>query len=282
MKWTPSGPSRNLEDQRGVRLGGGGGGMMKYGIGGFLVLGIGSILLNTNLFALVEGTGMAPASEQQTSGPVQSSAEEDRAVQFVSFVLDDVQGTWKRMLPQYRDAKLVLFRDAVNSGCGTADAGVGPFYCPLDEKAYLDLSFFDELHTRFGAAGDFAQAYVLAHEIGHHVQHILGTDERMRAAQQRSPAKAGQLSVAMELQADCLAGVWGNSTQQRSILENGDVAEALGAAAAIGDDRLQKQAGRQVNPESWTHGSSAQRQEWFTRGLKSGRVDNCDTFGGAM
>jgi uncharacterized protein len=188
----------------------------------------------------------------------------------------------RRLLAQsphpYRRAKLVLFRDYTQSGCGFAEAATGPFYCPSDEKAYIDLGFFDELSSRFGAPGEFAQAYVLAHEIGHHVQDVMGTDRQMRAAQQRNPGAANQLSVRLELQADCYAGVWGHSTRQRRIIDNADVAGGLRAAAAVGDDRLQRMGGGRVSPESFTHGSSAQRMEWFRRGLETGQPAACNTF----
>jgi predicted metalloprotease len=204
---------------------------------------------------------------------------QDRAVQFVSFVLDDTQETWQRILgSRYEDAKLVLFRDAVRSGCGVAGAETGPFYCPADQRVYLDLSFFDELDQRFGAPGDFAQAYVIAHEIGHHVQTLLGVSSRVRQLQQRNPSAANELSVAMELQADCFAGVWGNRAASRNRLEPGDTEEGLAAAAAVGDDRIQKRSAGYVNPESFTHGSSEQRVRWFRRGFDSGDIRQCDTF----
>jgi predicted metalloprotease len=209
---------------------------------------------------------------------------EKERYEFVKFVVNDVQDTWTAVLPreadtQYPRATLVLFRDAVRSACGFADAASGPFYCPGDQKIYIDLSFYDDLKSRFGAAGDFAQAYVIAHEYGHHVQNVLGIDSQMRRAQQQRPGMANELSVRLELQADCLAGVWGHSTAQRNILESGDVEAGLNAAAAIGDDRIQRMSGRGVHPEKFTHGSSAQRVEWFRRGLESGRIAACDTFG---
>jgi uncharacterized protein len=189
---------------------------------------------------------------------------------------------WKRILPPkgvpYQDAKLVLFRDAVNSGCGYAQSATGPFYCPSDEKVYIDLGFYDELKNRFGADGDFAQAYVLAHEIGHHVQHLLGIDGQVRQAQRANPAARNELSVRMELQADCLAGVWGHSTKDRDILEQGDLEKALKAAAAIGDDRIQRMSTGYVSPESFTHGSSQQRMDWFQRGFSIGDIAACNTF----
>lgn len=235
---------------------------------------------------LAGGGAVQPqATTRAQEGSYQSSPQEDQLVDFVSFVLDDAQAVWARELPSwgvsYRDAKLVLFRDAVQSACGFASAATGPFYCPADEKVYIDLGFYDDLRRRFGAAGDFAQAYVLAHEIGHHVQKLTGIEHQVRQMQQSQPRAANDLSVLMELQADCLAGIWGHSTAQRDILEAGDVEEGLNAAAAIGDDRIQKMSGQYVNPDAFTHGSSEQRVEWFSRGLQTGDLDSCDTFGAA-
>src|ERR1051325_5444160 len=262
MQWTPGGPSSDLEDRRSSSGGGGFGfGGMHIGIGGAIVLLILSLVFHRNFFALLGGNAGTPAQTAQR--PVQETPEEHREVQFVSFVLDDAQATWEKTLPRYRHAKLVLFRDAIDSACGFAQAASGPFYCPEDEKVYIDPGFYDELRQRFGAPGEFAQAYVIAHEIGHHVQKLLGTE-----------ARGKQDSVRLELQADCYAGVWGHSTQQRGIIDNADITQGLNAAAAIGDDRLQRMAGRTVNPESFTHGSSAQRVEWFRRGLESGRVED--------
>lgn len=281
MRWDRDHQSSNVEDRRG-QGGGGGGGGMRLGLGGFVVLAILSIVFKRNFFALVSGTGGPSASTGGPSAPRASSPDEEQAFRFVGFVLDDVQSVWARTFQAsgrpYRDAALVVFRDSTASGCGAADAAMGPFYCPADLKVYVDLAFYDELKSRFGAPGDFAQAYVIAHEIGHHVQHLLGIDEKMRRQQEQRPALANDLSVRLELQADCLAGVWGHSTAQRSILEQGDVEEALGAATAIGDDRLQRSAGRRVNPETWTHGSSQQRVAWFNKGLTTGQVNACDTF----
>ena len=187
------------------------------------------------------------------------------------------------MLPQmgaqYQDARLVLFRDATETACGYGQAATGPFYCPGDGKVYIDLGFFQELRDRFRAPGDFAQAYVLAHEIGHHVQNLLGTSGQVHRAQQQNQGNANALSVALELQADCYAGVWGNTAAQQGILDAGDVEEGLGAAAAVGDDRLQKMSTGRVSPESWTHGSSTQRMQWFRRGFEGGDPRQCDTFG---
>jgi uncharacterized protein len=279
MRWSPTGRSRNLEDRRGaapsfgIPIGGRG-----LSIGGVLLLLLLSLIFKQDFLSLLTtGTG-APATED--ARPVQDPREEPM-VQFVSFVLDDAQTTWTEVFrnsgAQYRDAKLVLFRDLVQSSCGFAQSATGPFYCPADERAYIDLGFYDELKQRFGASGDFAQAYVLAHEIGHHVQHLLGTDERVRAAQRASGGR-NEMSVRMELQADCLAGVWGHSAAQRKIVEPGDLEEALGAASAIGDDRLQRMAGRSVSPESFTHGTSEQRSQWFRRGFDRGSLDACNTF----
>lgn len=205
-------------------------------------------------------------------------------VQFVSFVLDDVQRTWESAFERagsgYRPAKLALFRDGTVSGCGVGQSAMGPFYCPIDEKVYLDLSFFADLDRRFGAPGDFAQAYVIAHELGHHVQHLLGVDERVRDAQRTNPGAANQLSVRLELQADCYAGVWGHSAAERGKLEVGDIEEGLGAASAVGDDRIQRRSTGSVNVDSFTHGSAKQRAEWFRRGFESGQSTSCDTFGG--
>jgi predicted metalloprotease len=218
---------------------------------------------------------------------IRQSPEEAKLVDYVAFVLNDAQDVWERLLPQaagqpYRDARLVLFRNAVQTGCGRAPSAVGPFYCPADERVYIDLSFYDELQRRFGAPGDFAQAYVLAHEIGHHVQHVLGTDARVRQLQSQRRELENPLSVRMELQADCYAGIWANSTSQRRLLDAGDVQEALGAASAVGDDRIQQRGRGDVNPDSFTHGSAEQRMRWFQRGFQSGDPRTCDTFAGEI
>jgi predicted metalloprotease len=276
MRWEDRGTSEDVEDRRGSgrRVGAG------LGIGSFLLLLVLSVVFKKDFFTLLQtsgGGGSAPTA------PASHSPEEQKLVSFVSFVLDDVQDTWTREFQEagrrYDRTKLVLFTDAVRSGCGYAEAAMGPFYCPADQKVYIDLGFYQELRQRFGAPGDFAQAYVIAHEMGHHVQNILGLEERMRAAQRRDPDRAKALSVRFELQADCLAGVWAHSTQQRRILEAGDVEEALAAAAAVGDDRIQKQATGRVNPETWTHGSSQQRMQWFNTGLQNGRVQECEGAG---
>ena len=286
MKWTPGNTSQDIEDRRGEGGGSRFGGGRGLGVGGFVVLLILSVVFKQDLFSLLGQGGLpsggqgAPSAE---AGPVAQSPEEEKRVKFVSFVLDSAQAFWQQEFAQkgaqYRHAKLVLFRDGVQSGCGNASAATGPFYCPADEKVYIDLGFYDELDRRFGAPGDFAQAYVLAHEIGHHVQKLLGIEDKVRRLQQSDPGEANPTQVKMELQADCLAGVWGKATEQMGILQAGDVEEGIGAAAAVGDDRIQKAATGSVNPESFTHGSSEQRVRWFSRGFKSGRIEDCDTFG---
>jgi hypothetical protein len=279
MRWTPGGTSGDIEDDRNSSGGGGFPGGVHLGIGGLLILLVLSFIFKRDLITpfLNSGAGAGSAPVTRPADPARDAAEQ-REVQFVSFVLDDVQHTWSQTLPQYRHAKMVLFRDDVSSACGLAQAATGPFYCPGDEKVYLDLSFFNELKTRFGASGEFAQAYVIAHELGHHVQKILGIESKVRAAQQQNPQTANQLSVRLELQADCYAGVWGHSTEQRNILEQGDVESGLNAAAAVGDDHIQKMTRGQVMPEKFTHGTSAQRVQWFKQGLTTGRVDACNTF----
>src|SRR5688572_15594449 len=285
MRWTPGGRSRNLDDLRGHSGGGrmiGGRGM---GIGGAVVALILSLVFGVNIFDGGGGGGGGPVqtSPGAVDQPVASTPQEEERIQFVSFVLDDMQQTWGQLLPkvgeQYQEARLAVFRDGVSTACGDAPAAVGPFYCPTDQRVYLDLSFFDELASRFGAPGDFAQAYVIAHELGHHVQHVLGIEQRVRQMQGTRPGAANQLSVALELQADCFAGVWANSTAQRRLLEQGDVEEGLGAASAVGDDRIQAQMTGQIRPDKFTHGSAAQRAQWFRRGLESGDPNSCDTFG---
>ena len=285
MRWTPGGTSNDIEDRRDESGGGGGFGFggMRLGLGGLVILFILSLIFKQNFFALLGGGGDSTGST--VAGPPDTARDEAEKplVQFVSVVLDDTQKTWEQLLPQqagipYRHAKLVLFRNRTQSGCGGAESATGPFYCPADEKVYIDLGFYDELKQRFGAPGEFAQAYVLAHEMGHHVQKLTGVERKVRQLQQNSPQSENPLSVMMELQADCLAGVWAHSTQQRGLLESGDVESALGAAAAVGDDHLQKMTRGQVQPETFTHGSSEQRMHWFTQGLNSGSIAGCNTF----
>ncbi len=278
MRWSPGHRSANVEDRRG------GGGRFIRGAGGMgagtlVILLILSLVFKRDFFSLVGAGGVETAPETAAGPPAETTPEEERLVSFVSFVLDDAQTVWQQQMgTSYRPAKLVLFRDAVQSACGFAESATGPFYCPGDEKVYIDLGFYEELQRRFGAPGDFAQAYVLAHEIGHHVQNVLGTEAEVRRARQTRADLANDLSVRLELQADCYAGVWAHSTAQRQLLDQGDVEEGLGAAAAVGDDRLQRMGGGRVVPESFTHGSSEQRQQWFRRGLEAGRPDACDTF----
>ena len=289
MRWERGTSDEDIEDRRGSGGGGmtGGGGGLKLGLGGLILLGILSLVFKQNFFALLSEVpaDSGVSSSASVRPPAATTAEENTRYEFVKFVINDVQNTWTAELPkeenlQYERAKLVLFRDTVESACGMAESASGPFYCPGDQKVYIDLAFYDELKTRFGASGDFAQAYVIAHEIGHHIQNLIGIEQQVRRAQERRPAQANALSVATELQADCLAGVWGHSTSQRNLLEQGDVESGLNAAAAIGDDRIQRMAGRSVHPEKFTHGSSAQRVEWFRRGLDAGRISACDTFAG--
>jgi predicted metalloprotease len=289
MRWTPGGSRDDVEDRRddsgsgGLQFGG-----MHLGIGGVIIVAILSLVFHRNFFALLSNGGAPTATTQEDrSEPSPASRERDKAeqplVDFVTFVLNDTQSTWAKILPaedgvQYHHAKLVLFRDSINSGCGNAQSATGPFYCPEDQKVYIDLGFYDELKRRFGAPGEFAEAYVLAHEIGHHVQKLLGIEAKARAAQERDPRSAKAISVRMELQADCFAGVWAHSTDQRHLLDAGDVDQALRAASAVGDDRLQKMSTGHVNPDSFTHGSSEQRMHWFQQGFDGGTVASCNTF----
>jgi uncharacterized protein len=283
MRWTPGGTSGDIEDDRDQSGGGGGFGFggIHVGIGGFLLLLVLSLVFKHNFLSLI-GIG-TPGSSTAISQPDPARDQSEQPeVQFVSFVLDDTQKTWTQILSQqgvsYRHAKLVLFRDSIVSGCGQAQAATGPFYCPEDEKVYLDLGFFDELKQRFGAPGEFAQAYVIAHELGHHVQKIMGIEQKVEAAREQNPRAANQLSEKLELQADCFAGVWGHTTDERKLLDPGEVRDGLNAAAAVGDDRLQRMAGQAVNPETFTHGSSQQRMDWFQKGFTTGDMDACDTF----
>ena len=295
MQWTPDANNPDIEDRRnesggggGFGFGGGGGGFggMHLGIGGTLILLVLSFLFKTNLFQFFGGGG-GPVSEpsrvEQTSSPDPGRSQSEEGKKgFVGGILKDIQATWDQRLPEsgkpYRHAKLDLFRDSIDSGCGRAQASTGPFYCPEDERVYVDLGFFDELRDRFGAPGEFAQAYVLAHEVGHHVQKILGIEQQVRQAQERNPQLQNQYSVRLELQADCFAGVWASHPQQANMINQADVESGLRAAAAVGDDRLQKMARGRVSPESFTHGSSAQRMQWFKTGLDNGTVAGCNTF----
>ncbi len=278
MRWQGSRRSSNVEDYRGSRFGGGG---MKLGVGGTLIALVAAYFLGIDprvILGLTQSVPSGPAPQAQTGVP------QDEAGEFMSAVLGDTEDTWSAIFQangaQYQPPKLVLFSQQVQTACGFADAAVGPFYCPGDQKVYIDLAFYEELKTRFQAPGDFAQAYVLAHEVGHHVQNLMGTERKLRAAQESaSKVEGNQLQVKMELQADCYAGVWAhNADRARHIIEQGDVEEALGAASAVGDDTIQRRTQGHVVPDSFTHGSAAQRMTWFKRGLETGSVPACDTF----
>lgn len=283
MRWKSGRRSDNVEDRRGMRV-------SRRGIAGG---GIGTVVVV--LVALYLGVdpaivlqGLPPDEMASPSGqPYQPSPREQELADFTSVILADTEDTWheifRRSGEKYREPQLVLFSGAVQSACGMAAAAVGPFYCPLDQKVYIDLSFFEDLASRFRAPGDFAQAYVIAHEVGHHVQTLLGISQQVRSMQQSAGrTQANAIQVRMELQADCFAGVWGNNANRaRRILEQGDIEEGLTAASAIGDDRIQKQTQGRVVPDAFTHGSSEQRVRWFKRGLESGNPNHCDTFNAA-
>jgi uncharacterized protein len=284
MRLGDDGDRSNVEDRRGLsRLGGT---PMRLGVGGTLLLLVASVVFKQDFFSMLatdQGAGAPAAGTGAAADPQRLQAEQAlEKVAVGSF--NDAQQVFAEALARggttYKTARLVLFWDEVRSACGAAAAEMGPFYCPGDERVYIDLGFYRELATRFGAPGQFAQAYVIAHELGHHVQDVLGVEAKVRAAQRRDPTRQNALSVAMELQADCLAGVWGHSAQWRGLLDPGDVEAGLNAASAIGDDRLQKQATGRVSPETFTHGSSEQRVRWFRRGLESGDLEACDTFAG--
>ncbi len=264
---------------------------MKVGGGGAILVAIIALIAQAagvnvpGLSSLAGGGGGGGGAQPSSDDPAvgQQGPDPDAELfDFINYVVDDIQPTFAKAFAQsgkqYREAKLVVFREAVNTGCGLSSAAIGPFYCPPDEKAYIDLSFYKQLRADLGAPGDFAQAYVLAHEFGHHCQHVLGTADMVRRETARDRSRENDLSVRLELQADCYAGVWAHSTARRKLIENGDIEEAIRAAASIGDDRLQKMAGQQVNPETFTHGSSDQRVRWFKRGLEQGTLEACDTF----
>jgi predicted metalloprotease len=290
MKWEDQRSSDNVEDRRdqpgaggGFSLGGG-----RLGIGTVLAIVAVGWFFGINpltMFEMLEG-GAGPANVQTApQGPAPKPPADDRLARFVSVVLADTEDVWKDIFTKggatYRVPHLVLFRGSTPTSCGQGQAAMGPFYCPGDQKVYIDLAFYETLRTRLGSPGDFAQAYVIAHEVGHHVQHLLGISAKLDEARGRvGQAQYNAMSVRLELQADCLAGVWANhADSSRHILEQGDVASAMNAAAHIGDDALQKASGRAVVPESFTHGTSEQRQRWFSNGLKQGTVRACDTFG---
>jgi predicted metalloprotease len=273
--------SSNIEDRRGMRPVRTGVGLSVGGVLFLLVLS----LLGINPLPFLGVATKAPEVQMQDTGqPYQESPQEAALREMTAVVLADTEETWNALLPQYgvpyREPTLVLFSGAVQSACGTAQSAMGPFYCPLDQKVYIDMSFYDDLSQRFGAPGDFAQAYVIAHEVGHHVQNLVGTAEKVQAAQQRAgKVEANQLSVRMELQADCYAGVWAHhAARSRQLLESGDIEEGLRAASAIGDDRIQRETQGRVVPDAFTHGTSEQRARWFRRGLETGQPEACDTF----
>lgn len=306
MRWNRGQNSSYVRDLRGQRRGGFGSGGFglptgrgRAGMGGIgaivglvlmLVLGGGGVL--GGAFGGSSGgagydvgpdLGPFPAAPRATGNDFDAAPDPDaETVDFMKFVMDDVQQTWSQQFQRagrrYEPTYLNIFEEVVDTGCGRATSATGPFYCPADRQAYLDLGFFRELRSRFGAPGDFAQAYVVAHEVGHHVQNVLGVNEDVRRLQQQNPEDANDLSVRLELQADCFAGIWGYSTFERGVLEEGDVQEGLDAAAAVGDDRIQREATGRIDPETWTHGSSRQRMDWFNRGYESGDPEACDTF----
>ena len=272
MRWRGARRSSNVEDRRGM-----GGGLVAGG-------GIGALVL-TLLYVFLGGDPSAIQGTGAVGGGAALTQADEEMGQFVSTVLGYTEDVWREQLPAqtgvaYQDPTLVLFSGLVQSACGTAQSASGPFYCPIDGKIYIDLSFYQQLRDQFGAPGDFAQAYVIAHEVGHHVQNLMGVSEQVYAARQRlSEGEGNELSVRQELQADCLAGVWAHHSERSSqILEQGDVDEAMRAASAIGDDRIQARTQGEIIPETFTHGTSEQRQQWFRRGLDGGRVEACDTF----
>jgi predicted metalloprotease len=284
MRWQGRRKSTNVSDQRG-RGGGLPGGLMggmltKGGVGVIIVIVLIGLLMGKNPLALLQEISTGTQNFGVEQGTYTPTPEEERLAEFTAVVLADTEDVWNTLLDGYREPTLVLFSGSVRSACGLASAATGPFYCSADEKLYIDLSFFNELQSRFGAPGDFAQAYVVAHEVGHHVQHLMGIIEEVHAARaQMSEEEYNRLSVRLELQADFLAGVWAHHAQQsKAILEQGDVEEALGAASAIGDDRLQRQSQGYVTPDSFTHGTSEQRMRWFKKGFETGDIRQGDTF----
>ena len=286
MRWTRGYSSDDVEDRRGegpasAGIGGAPLGILfwlfsRFGLPGVLIGGVALYFLGS----FGGGGGSQPARNEQLSSGAREA--ETEGVQFVSWVLDDVQKTWAERFAQsgkqYRRARMVLFNGSIASACGLGQRAMGPFYCPGDQKVYLDLAFYRDLRGRFGAPGDLAQAYVVAHEIGHHVQHLLGIDRKTQSGPRSQLQGEHGASVKLELQADCLAGMWANSTEQRKLLDTGDIEGALKAAASIGDDQLQREATGRVQPEKWTHGSAAERSRWFKRGYELGKLEACDTF----
>lgn len=278
MRFQTPGDPGDIQDRRGIAVAGAG-----LSLGGVVVVAVVSLLLGRSPADVLRNVSRTQTRQAGPAGP--RNADEARAETVVRAATTDIQNFWTQALPSqangraFERTQLVLFTDATRSRCGGATAETGPFYCPADRLLYIDLGFYSELAQRFGAPGAFAQSYVLAHEFGHHIQNIMGIDRRVRAAQSSDPGQRAALSVQLELQADCLAGVWGASASQRGLLDTGEIEQGITAAGAIGDDRVARQAGRAVNPERFTHGSSAQRVQWFQRGLTAGNITACDTFG---
>ncbi len=285
MEWQDGGESQDIEDRRGDSGGGFNFGRGGVGIGLFILVAIISLVSGHNYLPLLFQGGASPSTTASIPRAANDPAAQ-RDVHLISYTLDDAQASWQRIFAasdrQYRHAKLVLFRDKTYSGCGAAQAATGPFYCPNDEKIYIDLGFWDELTQLGGSNADFAKSYVITHELGHHIQNLLGIEQREQQLVDQDPSEASPASVALELQADCFAGVWGHDTEQRSKITQQDIAQALKSAAAVGDDHIQKMSRRAVSPESWTHGSSAQREQWFSTGVETGKVNACTTFGGKL
>ncbi|MBC7718794.1 MAG: neutral zinc metallopeptidase [Chitinophagaceae bacterium] len=290
MKWEGNRESSNVEDRRGEEGGGGGGllGGRSIGIGSIVLALLGGWVFGVNpltILNLLSGGAQTAQVQQQQQGPAQRPPADDRMAKFVGTVLADTEDVWKDIFTKgggtYKEPKLVIFRGATPTACGQGQSAMGPFYCPGDQKVYIDLGFYETLVKRLGAPGEFAQAYVIAHEVGHHVQNLLGISGKMDQMRSRvSKVEYNALSVKLELQADCFAGVWAyGANNARQVLQGGDIESAMNAAAKIGDDALQRSAGGAVIPESFTHGTSAQRQNWFNTGLKTGSVKACDTFG---
>jgi len=290
MRWDGNRESDNIEDRRGSGMGGGmpmlGGG--RIGLGTLAIALVGWLVFDINPLTLLDAMSGGGGQVQVQQGPAHKPPADDQMAKFVSVVLADTEDVWRDIFSkqgaQYRDPRLVLFTGATSTACGTGQSAMGPFYCPSDEKVYIDLGFYQTMKTRLGAPGDFAQAYVIAHEVGHHVQNLLGISEKVQNLRRRASEKeANALSVKLELQADCFAGVWAYHAQEaRKILEGGDLEEALNAASQIGDDTLQRSAGRAVVPDSFTHGSGKQRVRWFKEGFDSGDVRRCNTFKAAQ
>lgn len=280
MQWRGRRQSDNVDDQRGSGGGGFSGMPVKGGLGLVVVIIVIGLITGKNPLSLLQQIPLDDGPSVSQTTPYQASPEEEELSQFVRVVLADTEDVWNQLLDDYREPTLVIFSGSVQSGCGSADASTGPFYCGADERLYIDLTFYEDLKSRFGAPGDFAQAYVIAHEVGHHVQHLMGITDKVHSMRgQLSEEEYNKLSVKLELQADFLAGVWAyHANNMNQMIEEGDYEEAMNAASAIGDDRLQKQVRGYVIPDSFTHGTSEQRQRWFNKGFKTGDLNQGDTF----